>query len=140
MDASDIRLLFDWIQANPIRAIEFSISVFGFVALWIQITRTRKVATAAKEVFVAQMGIVYSVGEADNRSESLRRRLREAYSPLVAYCIMLFCLISTPCVATLAATWQESGSWKFPALQLGALTALAYVITVIVYQVGSLWT
>jgi len=98
-------------------------------------------ATAAKEVFVAQMGIVYSVsmGEAGEGSDSLRQRLRETYSPLVAYCVMLFCLISTPCVATVAATWQESGSWKFAALQVGGLTVGAYIITVIVYQIGSLW-
>jgi ferrous iron transport protein B len=37
-------------------------------------------AFAAKEVFVAQMGIVHAVGEADEGSESLREKLRQAYS------------------------------------------------------------
>lgn len=93
---------------------------------------------AAKEVFVSQMGIVFSVSEADGDSDSLRERLQESYSPLTGFCIMLFCLIATPCIATVAVTWRESGSWKWAALQFGGLTTLAYIITLITYQVGSL--
>lgn len=95
-------------------------------------------AFAAKEVFVAQMGIIYSVGEADEGSEALREKLRDNYSPLIGFCIMLFCLISTPCMATIAVTRRESGSWKWAMLQLGGLTLLAYVLTVIVFQAGRL--
>jgi len=95
-------------------------------------------AFAAKEVFVAQMGIVYSVGEADEESETLREKLQENYNPLIGFCIMLFCLISAPCMATIAVTKRESNSWKWALFQLFALTALAYVLTVLVYQVGSL--
>ncbi len=95
-------------------------------------------AFAAKEVFVAQMGIVYSVGEADEESGSLRDKLRSTYTPLVAFCIMLFCLISAPCMATIAVTARESGSWKWAMLQLVGLTALAYVITALVFQGGRL--
>jgi len=97
-------------------------------------------AFAAKEVFVAQMGIVYSVGEVDEESDSLRTRLRESYTPLQAFCIMLFCLVSAPCMATIAITKRESNSWKWAMMQLGGLTVLAYVLTVIVYQVGGLFT
>ena len=95
-------------------------------------------AFAAKEVFVAQMGIVYAVGEADEGSESLREQLRARYTPLVAFCIMLFCLISAPCMATIAITKRESNSWRWALFQLGGLTVLAYVVTLIVYQVGTL--
>jgi ferrous iron transport protein B len=95
-------------------------------------------AVAAKEVFVAQMGIVFSVGEADEGSEALRARLRAAYSPLVAFCIMLFCLVSAPCMATIATTRSEANSTKWALFQFGALTALAWVLTVAVYQVGTL--
>ncbi len=94
-------------------------------------------AFAAKEVFVAQMGIVYSVGEADEESETLREKLKSNYTPLVGFCIMLFCLVSAPCMATIAITRRESGSWKWALFQLGGLTALAYVLTVIVYQAGT---
>jgi ferrous iron transport protein B len=96
-------------------------------------------AFAAKEVFVAQLGIVYSIGETEEESASLREKLRENYTPLVAFCIMLFALISTPCMATIAVTKRESNSWKWALFQLGGLTALAYVITVAVFQIGKLF-
>jgi len=95
-------------------------------------------AFAAKEVFVAQLGIVHSLGETDEESEPLRDVLRREYTPLQAFCIMLFCLISVPCMVTIATTWKETGSWKWPLLQLVGLTLLAYVVTLIVYQTGSL--
>ncbi len=95
-------------------------------------------AFAAKEVFVAQMGIVFAVGEADEESDTLREKLQRNYTPLVGICIMLFCLISAPCMATIAVTWQESGSWKWALFQLGGLTLLAYVLTLMVYQTGIL--
>ncbi|MDD2708403.1 MAG: ferrous iron transport protein B [Verrucomicrobiae bacterium] len=94
-------------------------------------------ALAAKEIFVAQMGIVYSVGQADEESQSLREKLRENYSPLQGFCVMLFCLISMPCMATLTVVWRESGSWKWALFQAGALTALAYTLTLAVFQAGS---
>jgi ferrous iron transport protein B len=95
-------------------------------------------AVAAKEVFVAQMGIVFAVGEADETSDHLRQRLRNRYSQLVGFCIMLFALISTPCIATFAITRQEAGSVKWALAQTFGLTALAWIITFIVFQGGLL--
>jgi ferrous iron transport protein B len=94
-------------------------------------------AFAAKEVYVAQLGIVYSVGEADEESESLREKLARNYSPLVGLGIMLFGLISAPCMVTIAVTKRESNSWKWALFQLIGLTLLAYVVTLAVYQIGS---
>ena len=94
-------------------------------------------ATAAKEVFVSQLGIVYSVGRADESSQTLREQLQANYSPLVGFCIMLFCLISTPCVATVAMTRQETNSSGWALFQFFGLTALAYAVTFVVYQLGS---
>ena len=96
-------------------------------------------ALAAKEVFVAQMGIVFSIGQADEGSETLREKLRENYTPLQGFCVMLFCLISAPCVATFAICRRETNSWKWALFQSGGLTVVAYVITVAVYQVGRLF-
>ena len=93
-------------------------------------------AFAAKEVFVAQMGIVYAVGEADEESETLRDKLQATYTPLQGFCIMLFCLISMPCMATVVVTKRETGSWKWALFQLVGLTVLAWVVTAAVYQVG----
>ena len=95
-------------------------------------------AFAAKEVFVAQMGIVYAMGETDEESVSLRDTLARDYSPLVGLSLMLFLLIATPCMATIAVTRRESGSWKWAALQLVGLTAVAYGVSLVVYQVGRL--
>ncbi len=95
-------------------------------------------AFAAKEVFVSQLGVVFSLGEADDSSDSLRAQLRKSYSPLVAFCIMLFCLISTPCMATVAIMRRESNSWKWPLWQFATLTLFAWVITTVVYQIGML--
>jgi len=95
-------------------------------------------AFAAKEVFVAQLGIVYSLGETNEQSNALRKKLRKDFTPLAAFCIMIFCLISAPCMATIAITRQESGSWKWAMLQLGGLTLVAYILTLVIYQSGLL--
>ncbi len=99
-------------------------------------------ATAAKEVFVSQLAIVYAVSsrEAGGRSgtaQSLREKLQANYTPLTGFCIMLFCLISAPCVATIAMTKQETNSWGWALFQFFGLTALAYLVTLFVYQFGS---
>ena len=95
-------------------------------------------ALAAKEVFVAQMGILYSAGETDEKSEELRLILQKHYTPLQAFCIMIFALLSIPCLATLAVIKREMNSWKMMFCEAGGLFLLAYTITFIVYQVGSL--
>ncbi|MDP8239488.1 MAG: ferrous iron transport protein B [Candidatus Hatepunaea meridiana] len=95
-------------------------------------------AFAAKEVFVSQMAIIYSVGEADEASETLRDKLQRNYTPLIGFSMLLFMLISAPCMATIAMTKQESGSWKWALFQLGGLTLMAYVFSVLVFQIGSL--
>ena len=103
-------------------------------------------ATAAKEVFVSQLAIVHAVGSGevsegtDEEAQTLRQKLQANYTPLTGFCIMLFCLIATPCVATVAMTRQETNSWRWALLQFFGLTALAYVITFTVYQFGSLLT
>jgi len=84
------------------------------------------------------MGIVHAVGEADGESETLRAKLQATYTPLQGFCIMLFCLISMPCMATVAVTKRETGSWKWALLQLVGLTVLAWLLTALVYQVGTL--
>jgi ferrous iron transport protein B len=94
-------------------------------------------ALAAKEVFVAQMGITYAMSEHDDVSV-LRTKLRQDYTALQGFCIMLFCLISAPCIATIAATRAETGKWGWAIFQWASLTTAAYVITLIVYQLGIL--
>ena len=118
------------------RAIEPVIKPLGFD--W-KIGTALIGAMAAKEVFISQLGIVYALGKTDETSEALAGRLQADYSALQGVCILLFCLISAPCMATVAVTRRESGSWKWALLQWFGLTLLAYVVTLVVYQVGSLF-
>ena len=98
-------------------------------------------AFAAKEVFVTQLGIAFGMEEdkkGDSSRQGLRSQLRQAYTPLQGLCIMLFCLISMPCISTFIITGRETGSWKWPILQLLGLTSLAYVVVFCVYHAGLL--
>jgi ferrous iron transport protein B len=96
-------------------------------------------AFATKEVFVAQMGIVYSISDADKGTEGLRAVLARNYGPLVGLSMMLFLLVATPCMSTVAVTRRESGKWSYALLQLGGLTGIAYGLSLVVYQVGRLF-
>ncbi len=117
------------------RAMEPGLELMGFD--W-RIGTALVGAFAAKEVFVSQMGIVFAAGEADDQSESLQAQLKTNYTPLIGFCAMLFCLIATPCIGTVAVTWREAGSWKWALLQWGGLTVIAFIVTTLVYQVGRL--
>jgi len=91
---------------------------------------------AGKEVFVSQLGIMHSV---ENNSDSqLADILQENYSSLTAYCIMIFIMLSTPCASTIAVAYRESGSLLFTVSQLVGLTAIAYFVTWIIYNIGLL--
>jgi len=94
-------------------------------------------AVAAKEVVVAQLGVVLALGDVDEHSESVRVALRREYSPLTGFCLILFCLIGFPCAATVAAVRAETGRWKWALFQFAGLTLVAWVLTTVVYQVGS---
>lgn len=94
-------------------------------------------ALAAKEVFVAQLGILFSVGEADEESADLRELLARTYSPLQAFCMMVFCLLSIPCLATLAIIRRELNSTRMAVLEGVGLFLLAWIATCLVYQIGS---
>lgn len=90
-------------------------------------------AFAGKELFVSQLGILYS-GE----SQPLPVVLKEKYTPLQGLCIMLFCLISMPCLGTMAAVRKETDSWLLCCGQLAGLSLLAYVVTLVFFQAGRL--
>ena len=100
-------------------------------------------ALAAKEIFVSQLGILYaedaeSTGDEVDEQEPLRQQLRRAYTPLQGFCMMLFCLLSIPCLATLAIIRRELNSWKWMFFEAAGLFVLAYVTTFIVYRLGML--
>lgn len=90
----------------------------------------------AKELVVSSLGVLYT-NEEDVDSVNLSDRI--PITPLVAYCYMLFVLIYFPCIASFAAIKQESGSWKWAAFTAVYATALAWVVSFIVFRIGSLF-
>ena len=103
-------------------------------------------AFAAREVFVSTLGIVYSVGDADEKSEPLREALRtakksdgsRAYTPLVGLSLMIFFALAMQCMSTLAVVRRETRSLRWPLFLFAYMTVLAYVTSLVVYQVGRL--
>ena len=77
-------------------------------------------------------------GETDEDSSPLRNHLRKNYTPLQAFCIMLFCLLSIPCLATLAIIRRELNSTWMAIIEALSLLLLAYITTLIVFQLGTL--
>lgn len=94
----------------------------------------------AKEVIISTMGTIYSVGDGGENVSSLKKALMadEHMNPLVAYAMMVFVLIYSPCLAAIAVMRRETGSWKWPAVSMVYATSLAWVVTFIVYQGGKL--
>ena len=61
------------------------------------------------------------------------------FSPLTAYCLLLFVLIYFPCIATIVAIRNESGSWRWASFAALYTTLLAWIVSAVVYQIGSLF-
>ena len=78
----------------------------------------------AKEIVASTMGVLYG-GEYN-------------FSALEAYAFLLFVLIYFPCLATIVAIRHESGSWKWALFTAAYTTLLAWIISAVFYQVGSL--
>ena len=90
----------------------------------------------AKELVVSTLGVLYT-NEEDIESVNLSNRI--PITPMVALGYMLFVLIYFPCVATLAAIKQESGSWKWAFFAALYTTALAWGVAFIVKTIGNLF-
>ena len=100
---------------------------------------------AAREVFVGTMATIYSSGDSEN-TETLREKLiaeknfetqLPAYSSAVCWSLMIFYVFAMQCMSTLATTYRETKHWKWPAIQLVFMTGLAYLSSLVVYNVLS---
>ena len=100
---------------------------------------------AAKEVVVSTLSVLYT-GESEE-SQILPERLKEdknavgekVFTPLISLSFMLFVLIYFPCIATVSAIVNESGSWKWGIFVIIYTCILAWIVSFIVYQIGSLF-
>lgn len=98
---------------------------------------------AAREVFVGTMATIYSSGDSEN-TETLREKLiaeknfetqLPAYSSAVCWSLMIFYVFAMQCMSTLATTYRETKHWKWPAIQLVFMTGLAYLSSLLVYNI-----
>ena len=124
-------------------AIEPVIRPLGFD--W-QIGVSLITGAAAKEIVVSSMAVLNQVDADDEAtlSESLQEKVytsgpkagEKVYTPLVAYTLMIFVLLYFPCIAALAAVRREAGG-RWAAFTLIYTTAVAWVLSFLVYQIGS---
>lgn len=87
--------------------------IFGFVA---------------KEIVVGSMAVIYGTDTA--------HQILTSITPLQGLSFMVFILLYTPCIATIAAIKAESGTWKITGLSLILGIAIAWITALIVYQGG----
>ncbi|MBN2323791.1 MAG: ferrous iron transport protein B [Spirochaetes bacterium] len=93
----------------------------------------------AKEVVVSTLGVLYAGGgEEDELGFAVRER--SGLTPLTAFAFLVFVLIYTPCLATLAAVRQETGSWRWTLFSVGYQITLAWLMAFAVVKVGALVT
>jgi ferrous iron transport protein B len=96
---------------------------------------------AAREVFVGTMATIYSVEE-DNENISLRQKMHSAVKPdgtkvytlATGISLMIFYVLAMQCMSTLAVVKRETRTWKWPVIQLLYMTLLAYVMSLLAYQ------
>lgn len=98
---------------------------------------------AAREVFVGTMATIYSSGDSEN-TETLREKLmteknfetqQPTYTNAVCWSLLVFYAFAMQCMSTLATTYRETKHWQWPAIQLVFMTGLAYLSSLIVYNI-----
>ncbi|MDR6194528.1 ferrous iron transport protein B [Siphonobacter sp. SORGH_AS_0500] len=97
---------------------------------------------AAREVFVGTMSTIYSLG-GDDDTDTVKNKMRTEinpetggprFTPAVAFSLLIFYVFAMMCMSTLAATYRETKSWFYPAVQFTYMTAIAYVAAWITFQ------
>lgn len=110
-----------------------------------KVTTSLLSGTAAKELVVSTLGVLYSESDTDD-TLSLSQRISQPnpatgapdFTPLIALTFMVFVLLYFPCIASVIAVVKESGSWKWGAFTILYNTGVAWIVSFIVYQIGSL--
>jgi ferrous iron transport protein B len=110
--------------------------------------------TAAKEVVVSTMGVLYGsshyheknskstlplILQSEKYTEGSRKG-QKVFTPLTGISYLLFILIYMPCVAVVATVKKESGHWKWALFLISYTTALAWILSFAVFQIGSLFS
>ena len=100
---------------------------------------------AAREVFVGTMATLYSVGNADENSSTLREKMAAAkradgtkvYNLATGLSLLVFYVIAMQCMSTLVIVKRETKTWKWPIIQFLYMTGLAYLLSWVTYELFS---
>ena len=96
---------------------------------------------SAKEVVVSSFSVLYGIGNinsAGGMAELGNILAGAGFTGLNAYALMVFCLLYTPCIATIATIRRETGSVKWTAGMVVFQLILAWAAATAVFQLGSL--
>ena len=93
----------------------------------------------AKENVVATFGVLFQyTGEISEAGEEIWPQIHAAFTPIAAYSFMIFNLLCAPCFAAMGAIKREMNNTKWTLAAIGYMCGFAYVISLIVYQLGGL--
>jgi ferrous iron transport protein B len=101
---------------------------------------------AAREVFVSTINTLYSIGADDEDYTTIQERLQGVrnaqtgmpfFTPAVVWSLLVFYAFAMQCMSTVAVVYRETKSWKWPILQTVFMTVLAYLSSMVVYQLVS---
>lgn len=99
---------------------------------------------AAREVFVGTVSTIYSIGADPEDESTIKERLRNeinantgqpSFSLATSFSLLIFYVFAMMCMSTIATVYRETKGWKWPLIQLGYMSVLAYVAALVVYQI-----
>ncbi len=101
-------------------------------------------AMSAREVFVSTLGTVYSVADADEKSQTLKDKMKNdrwpdgkpVWTTLSAVSLLVYFVLAMQCISTLAVVKRETNGWKWPLFMLFYMTGLAWLASFAVFQIG----
>lgn len=97
---------------------------------------------AAREVFVGTLATIYSVGSDDE--QTIKSRMAAETNPILGgplfsfasgISLLLFYAFAMQCMSTLAIVKKETGTWKWPMIQLFGMSGFAYIVALIAFQI-----
>ena len=91
----------------------------------------------AKETVVATFGVLFGITEAGEQNPELINHISTIFTAVSAYSFMVFNLLASPCIAAISAMKRELGSWKWTLIAISYQMTLAYLVSLLVYQIGS---
>lgn len=101
---------------------------------------------AAKEVVVSTLGVIFQADDSSGGTSLVQKIQtqkdsdgKNLFNPLVAFSFMLFILTYFPCIGVVAAIRRESGSWKWALFTVVYTTVMAWLLSFVVFQVGSIF-